>query len=177
MKRSMIDIETMANSPGALIISIGGCKFDTDTGTISDELLLNIDFKETLKKYPGKFVINQETINWWKTQDPAVLESCMQNQIPLDEALDILYKWLVPSQELWCWGMSFDVPILEHAIRVTGKYVQYDNKLPWKYHLHRCARTTAKIFNMEIERDADAHHNALADCIDQSKLMMEILSA
>lgn len=170
MIRQMIDIETLSAQSSALILSIGGCRFNEDSLEISDKFLYNIDFKGALHQYPGKFHVDPETVEWWKKQDVQLWNSMMKNQLPIEDVTDRLYQWLIPTQEIWCWGMSFDIPILDHTFRVVGK-----PKSPWKYQNQRCARTVASIFGMTPDRDVGNRHDALDDSIAQAKLMMEIL--
>jgi hypothetical protein len=173
MIKQMTDLETMSVRSNALILSMGFCRFNINTQKIYDELLLNIDFKKSLIDYPGKFNVMKETVDFWSKQNREILASIYESQIPLEEAIDKIYTWFQNGKEIWCWGAAFDIPILEHAIRVTGKLEQY-GKMPWSYGNVRCARTVASVFNEKIERSS-GHHNALSDCIDQSKVIMKIL--
>lgn len=174
MIRQMIDIETMAQHPHALIICIAMCRFDSDTGRIFDLQQINIDYKDCIKRYPD-FIIDKSTVEFWSKQPKEILEDMQHDQVSIEDALDLLYKWSVPNQELWVWGLSYDIPVIELAIRSTKRHELYDNKMPWKYQNQRCARTVAKFFDIEIER-SEGHHNALNDVIDQSKMILKILN-
>ena len=165
--RQMIDIETLAVGPRAQIMSVGGVRFNCETKEFKDEFLLCVDIQDCMERY--KFDVHQDTIKWWMQQRPEVLKSQMQNKQPIEDVVDYLYSWFVPNQEVWCWGLSFDLPILENTFRTINK-----TEMPWKYYNQRCARTIAEVFNIKKENAEDTYHNAMEDCKAQCQVLFQI---
>lgn len=163
-----IDIETLATCPTAAIIQIGGVKYDLESGMIRDELIINIDPRSSIEK---GLAVHQETVDWWKNQAPEVKKSLRSNpdMISLEDALDILYNWIDPKSHVSCYGLNFDIPILENAFRACGY-----TKMPWKYSNLLCTRTISELYGVKPKRDEATHHNALHDARAQAQMLIDI---
>lgn len=164
----MIDIETLDNTPSAVILSIGACKFDTESGEILDKFYVNVDPRDC-KQYG--LTIGQSTVDWWKKQDKAIIEGMKVDQKPLKEALADFNSFAKGVSKFWSHGATFDFPIMANAYTKTG------TPEPWKFWNCLCSRTVMTIanVNMREHRDPSKHHNALEDCIIQATVLVKTL--
>ena len=89
--------------------------------------------------------------------------------ISLEDALQILYNWIDPKSHVSCYGLSFDIPILENAFRACGY-----TKMPWNYKNLLCSRTIATLYGVYPLRDEKVHHNALHDAKAQAQMLIDI---
>ena len=112
--------------------------------------------------------IQQDTIDWWATQPEAQAEAFMEdNRIPLDQALDSLYKLAWQHKFIWANGICYDMNILEHA------YKSYGKALPWQFYNVRDARTVYSLWP-DCPRPPTSHH-ALQDCRRQIDMLQSTL--
>ena len=83
----MIDLETLGTTPDAVILSIGGVKFDPNGDRIFDEFIYKLDIDEQQQR--GR-TTNEDTMSWWATQPRAVIESAfgLEQRTPVDDMLD-----------------------------------------------------------------------------------------
>lgn len=162
---TMIDIETLATEPGAVILSIAAVKFDpfddylkkgTRLGDLPTlNLLVDIDSQQDR-------VINNDTVDWWSKQSDVVQESIFgpdHVRFTLGEALDQLHKFFWNSGgRIWAQGTQFDITILEHAYRSV------DRTPPWQYWQARDSRTLLDLVAVDLP---PATHDAVEDCYRQ----------
>lgn len=162
----MIDLETYALTPDAVILSIGAVKFDSKS--LYSEFYIELDPEQQKTR-----ATNPNTVKWWSEQPipvPIGLAS-------LDYALNEFRRWYNYSsvvEGVWCKGTDFDISILNHAYRnhtPTGQ-------VPWKYSLARDCRTLFKLFpDLVPERDqARTLHNSLEDAKYQAQAVQAILN-
>lgn len=163
--KHMVDIETYSNLPIAAIASIGGVKFDLDTGEIYDEFYVTID-PASCKAAGLHF--SKKTMAWWKTQAPEVRQALYKDNIPLAEAMQKFLDWYEPKGEFYCWGM-FDMGIITYAIHQSLR-----QEPKWDYWDSWECRTMAKLIDQKIDRAAagSQHHNALDDAKTQAKFLI-----
>ena len=163
----MLDLETLSTRPDAVIVSIGACKFDSQTGTISPNTFhCHLEMNDQIEL--GRH-IDADTIRWWmKQSDEARRE--LNGNLSLTEAISDLTQWIGPdSFSIWSNGASFDIPIIEHACATLNIGV------PWPYNSSRCYRTIralTKNSNPVILENPLAH-NALEDAIHQVRQLSE----
>lgn len=172
----MLDLETLATTPDAAILSIGAVRFDLDAGTVFDQsdtfyTAVSIDYQ------PGRKITNS-TLAWWFMQTAEAQEVFFDpTALPLNIALNALATWVGPqpgiTPKVWSNGADFYLPMLAHA------YAQHGIDLPWQPYSGRCYRTyknlrTAR--SVKVERTGE-HHNALADAIFQAKHLCAIHQA
>jgi 3' exoribonuclease, RNase T-like len=171
MKNLMIDIETLATRPDAIILSIAAVKFEFGSDKI-EQFSINIDPKSC--KQHG-MVSDPATIAWWKEQKPEAIAAFMKNPVTIDHALDKLSEFVGPDWKdivFWCNGMNFDYPVLEWSYKALNKPV------PWRYWNLRDARTVYAVFDIDmryIER-VGVYHNSIDDCLTQIKALKQALS-
>ncbi len=115
--------------------------------------------------------VDAPTVQWWR--DRGGLE--LKNPVPLRAALLELAAWVknLPKLErVWSQGANFDVPILEGYYRRAGL------ECPWPYY---AARDTRTVYDLAKERgwkkpeDSKAKHEALMDCLIQTKCLLNAL--
>lgn len=165
----MLDLETLGNTPGSIIVSIGAVKFtnSTDTVGITDEFYIKINPEDAAKH---GLHMDVSCIQWWlKQNEKARLEvASLEGAFPLDLALRQFGVWAGHVDELWGDGSDFDNVLLACAYRKT------DIALPWSFRANRCYRTI-KNLNKDIpyEGGGVAHH-ALDDARAQAYHLMKI---
>ncbi len=175
----MIDLETFGTASNAIIVQIAAVPFEPWSG---GRVLVNKSFNCYVDPdtcFGGAY--DGATILWWMTQDDDARQKLVQgiknNGIPLMEVLASFHDW--PEQHgfswssvsgVWCHGLSFDVPILDTAVRYFG------HKLPWAYNKGRDTRTVYSLLGDPPKIDAGGvRHDALGDCIQQVSELQAVL--
>lgn len=160
-----IDIETLSQKKTAAVVSIGAVKFNDKE--ILDTFYINISPMSC--KEAGLY-IQQESIEWWKSQKPEAYAALKNNRKSLTEALTEFKIWYGPkSVPTWANSNSFDCVILENA------YNSINVACPWKFYDERCFRTFKAMFKSDFKLEGTAH-NALDDAIYQTKYMLDVLN-
>ena len=156
----MIDMETLAVSPRAVILSLGAVHFDPYGDRIYDELYFKIDLDDQDKLNRE---IDPNTIEWWGKQDPAIMEEAFSsdNRIPLIEAVEKFHKFSWGCDKFWSHGATFDLVIIEDLYR------QLNKPLPWNYWQLRDTRTLFDLGH-DPEMSKESKHDALADARRQA---------
>lgn len=186
----MIDIETLATSYNAAIVSIGAVFFDPcDPSPIKHAFYGVIDIDESYTNiHDTYFFIDPATKAWWDKQPPeakAVFDD--PGALPISDALagfaDFLGK--IPGDQLtrvWANSPSFDLVILEHAYNAFFSEDEHCFRT-WPYYKERDLRTYKSVFTQGEIRAAQLRasgttttaHNALADAVAQAKLVCELM--
>jgi DNA polymerase III epsilon subunit-like protein len=160
----MIDLETLATSPDAAILTIGAVKFDPFGDDINepncDKFYVRVDLDSCDRI---GLVTNDDTINWWAQQSKEAQEEAFSpdNRIDIVDAMNQLYKFCWGAKRVWSHGASFDVVICEHIFGKIQKAV------PWKFWEVRCTRTLFDI-GIDPERPPVLKHHALEDAWNQA---------
>lgn len=164
----MVDLETMAVTPRAVVLTLGAVHFNPYGNGYSDKLYLRFDLddQDALKRD-----IDPNTLDWWSRQDPKVMEEAFSpdNRVPLVEAMDQFHKFAWGCDAFWAHGSLFDIAILEDLYR------QIEKPVPWQYWQIRDTRT---IFDLGWDPDMPqaSKHDALQDAIRQSVGVQNIYS-
>jgi hypothetical protein len=167
-KHLMVDLETMAVTPRAVVLTLGAVHFNPYGNGYSDKLYLRFDLddQDLLKRE-----IDPNTLDWWAKQDPKVMEEAFSpdNRVPLREAMDQFHKFAWGCDAFWAHGSLFDIAILEDLYR------QIEKPVPWQYWQIRDTRT---IFDLGWDPDMPqaSKHDALQDAIRQSVGVQNIYS-
>ena len=165
---AMIDLETLDVLPTAVVLTIGGVKFDPNS------------IKETTQHFYYRFNVDEQlskgrttsksTLDWWATQEQSVVDEALgdHDRTPVLSVLKKLNKCCVGVDTIWCQGPAFDIVILEDMFR------QYDHAYPfWKIktveHCSHYVRRSRK----EIKFEA---HNALEDCKVQALCVQQTVN-
>lgn len=166
-----IDIETLSTKPEAVILTIGGIKFNpfTKEKPYSDFYYrMNVNEQVDLGRD-----IEEDTMSWWSTQPKDVIETALSddNRVDVKETLEALNKWLVGVDKIWCQGPVFDICILENIYRQVGLHFN------WVFWNIRDSRTLFGLMPEDPRKKMNFEaHNALEDCRVQSMCVQEVYS-
>jgi hypothetical protein len=167
-KHLMVDLETMAVTPRAVVLTLGAVHFNPYGMGYSDKLYLRFDLDDQDKLNRE---IDQNTLDWWSKQDPKIMEEAFSpdNRVPLADAMDQFHKFAWGCDAFWAHGSLFDIAILEDLYR------QIQKPVPWQYWQIRDTRT---IFDLGWDPDMPqaSKHDALQDSIRQAAGVQNIYS-
>jgi len=160
----MIDLETLDVRPSASILTIGAVKFDPYGNDIKhpdcDKFYVKVDLDSCDRL---RLTVDDNTVAWWSQQSAeAQAEAFSENgRIPIEDAMQQLYKFCWGAKYVWSHGAGFDVVILEHVFNRVGRAV------PWKFWQVRDTRT---MFDLGIDpnRPPILKHHALEDAWNQA---------
>lgn len=175
MKHVMIDLETLGNKPGCVILSIGACYFDPKD---SDPEAIGNKFYMTVRQEPQidrGMHVDSETYQWWMKQNAEAWEAATRDPSDPKDVVDRFYDFWFDGGGVYPWshGASFDLPIIEWLFRAMKR-----SRSPWRFHNQRDTRTVlhmAKCNTKSIKREG-THHNALDDAVHQARLMKHAVS-
>lgn len=159
----MIDIETMGTRSTSMIVQIGACYFDRETGEIGET------FKRNIANEGDSFTVDWSTINWWLKQSLEARESITGNGKELKFVLQELEEFLQDAKYTWSHA-TFDIPLLSNA------FYQYGMKFPVPYWNARDIRTLMDLTDHVPGARKGTHHNALDDCKFQVEYCVEALN-
>ena len=165
MSDLMIDIETLDVLPTSTILTIGAQGFDPFSEKFTDVTYykrLTLDSQE-------ERTINDSTVEWWGKQGEEAMEEALgdgPDRIEIKPALDELGKLAWKHDRIWANGTTFDMVILENAMK------QYGVNMPWQYWQVMDART---VYKLAGSPKLGNNHNALADCVNQIDLLQKAL--
>ena len=160
---AMIDLETLAISQNAAIISIGAVQFNMDgvdeVGAFYHRIALGSldDFDQS-----------DNTMQWWSRQDAAVREEAFSGTEGLIAVLSAFSKWYIPGTIAVGNGANFDLSILANAHEFFGL------DLPWHYRDTFCFRSLRMMYPEIVDDSELTKHNALNDAIRQAEHMIKI---
>jgi len=160
----MIDLETLATSTDAVILTIGAVKFDPFGSDIKEPAMDSFYVKVDIDSCDELgLVSNDDTIAWWAQQDKAAQAEAFEgdDRIHIREAFDKLYKFCWGAKRVWSNGASFDVPICEHVYRKLNKAI------PWPFWAVRDVRTAFDL-GINPNRPPVLAHHALQDAWNQA---------
>jgi hypothetical protein len=176
MRRIMIDLETLGGPPDGVIFEIAAVEMDEETG------FCGTWFRELVDPVSCERVgmrCDSGTAIWWTRQGEEArknLEMSAKVGRRIEAVLEDFVAWVGSNpDEVWCFGASFDFPILDTAFKACGMM-----KAPWGFRDQRCLRTLAAS-RPEIKRPDwvsphGARHTALVDAMQQAvwwKLLRE----
>ena len=143
MIHAMIDLETLSTNPNAVILTVGGVKFDPHTNMKPyHDMYFRVDVDSQTMQ--GRHVMD-DTLDWWAKQSEDVREEALgdKDRIDLDNMIKTINKFSVGVDVFWCQGPLFDYAILQNL------YTQLGHPVPWQYWQIRDSRT---LFNL-VPRD------------------------
>lgn len=167
----MVDLETLATTPDAAILTIGAIAFDV-YGNIKNKFYRRVDIDSCLQLGLAK---DEATMQFWN-----------ENKLARDEAFkaedrfhvrDVIYDFTQffkknNGKTLWCLGANFDEPILSTV------YKKLNMEKPWQFWNVRCLRTLNSLAGINMKQFGQPEHHALKDCEKQIlayKTAMQIL--
>lgn len=160
----MIDLETLATSPNAAVLTIGAVKFDPFSNELDnascEKLYLKVDLDSCDEL---GLEVNDDTIAWWGQQSKEAQDEAFsaEGRIHIREAFNQLYKFCWGAKRVWSHGASFDTIICENIFRKLNK------ACPWKFWEVRCTRTLFDI-GIDPQRPPVLKHHALEDAWNQT---------
>lgn len=160
----MIDLETLATSPDATVLTIGAVKFDPFGDEVNEPtcqkfyVRVDIDSCDRLG-----LAVNDDTVAWWANQSKEAQDEAFNpdGRIDIVDAMHQLYKFCWGAKRVWSHGAAFDIVICEHIFNKIQKAV------PWKFWEVRCTRTLFDI-GINPERPPVLKHHALEDAWNQA---------
>lgn len=171
----MIDLETLALSEDAIVLSVGAVVTFLDKLNWNYEtpvFSFNVDIDQPGRKF------NASTLTWHLQQDPEVVKETFKGpRFPLTTVLINLSEYISSWQPdtIWCKGVEFDIAILEHA------YLGADLSIPWNYRQRRCFRTLEAYalyeeWKVKPVASPTKKHTALDDAIYQAEILYNIVN-
>lgn len=161
----MLDIETLGVRPHSIVVVIGAIKFERDIKIYPIEKYEKFYIRINSDSCRNVGMIKEEnTINWWYTQDSKVRYEALENpdRVDIKKALEEFTKWFGKSTYIWGNGDDFDCSILGEA------YKRCNMEIPWKFYNTRDVRTLYDITGVtKYDIPIDNMHNALYDCYRQ----------
>ena len=160
----MIDLETLATTPDASILTIGAVKFDPFGDDVRNPKCEKFYCRVDLDSCDAlNLVTNDATVEWWANQSKEAQEEAFHpdNRIDIKDAMDQLYKFCWGAKRVWSHGVGFDIIILETYFRKLEKAI------PWSFWE---ARDTRTIFDIGVNpnRPPVLKHHALEDAWNQA---------
>jgi hypothetical protein len=163
----MLDLETLATTPNAKILSISAVAFDphelSDDLTQNPKLDLLLDLDEQENRYE-----DPDTVEWWAKQSHEVQNKIFSDtgRVKVDDAISQLSKFVWNKDRLWAQGIAFDFPILENLFR------ERKNSIPWQYYKVTDSRTIRALVDCPVYKTS---HDSLDDCYNQIKSVQYVL--
>ena len=168
----MIDLETLATSPRAVILSIAGIRFNSlkDYKSITNPYDLDFFYCRVSTDTQSNRDISDETVSWWAKQDEEVKAEAFADdgRVDLNDAMLDFNEWAGGADRYWANGAAFDFPILETANSDLGY------RSPWNYWQAMDARTIYKLVPNHYNPNKLKHH-ALYDCLNQIQKLTDCL--
>jgi exodeoxyribonuclease VIII len=160
----MIDLETLATSPDAAILTIGAVKFDPFGDDVNDPKYTKFYTRVDLDSCDKiGLVTNDDTIDWWANQSKEAQDEAFgeTDRVDIVDAMHQLYKFCWGAKRVWSHGATFDIVICEHIFRKIGKAI------PWSFWEVRDTRTLFDI-GINPNRPPVLKHHALEDAWNQA---------
>lgn len=160
----MIDLETLATSTDAVILSIGAVKFDPFGKDVEEPAMDSFYVKVDIDSCNEiNLVASDDTIAWWAQQSKEAQEEAFggDNRIHIRDAMDQLYKFCWGAKRVWSNGAAFDIPICETA------YKRLNKAIPWSFWQVRDVRTAFDL-GIDPKRPSILAHHALQDAWSQA---------
>ncbi len=178
----MVDIETTSTEPNAVILTIGACEFDIETGAIG------ATFYTKLRRSEGEALglhTSQATLEWWLRQSDVARKEAFDEDnrtMPYAQGMADFANWLIKTRtkpdssaiNLWANDPDFDCVKLQESLKVCGILP------PWQYWEHKSQRTMGLLASKlgtnpkTMCPRVGTHHNALDDSIHQARVVSTI---
>ena len=160
----MIDLETLATSPDAAILTIGAVKFDPFGKDIEEPAMDSFYVRVDLDSCDEiGLATSDDTIAWWANQSKEAQEEAFgtDNRLHIREAFDKLYKFCWGAKRVWSNGAGFDIVICDHV------YKKLNKASPWNFWQARDVRTAFDL-GIDPKRPTVTAHHALQDAYNQA---------
>lgn len=158
----MIDIETLALTPDAAILSVAAVWFDPRGDGYGEDFFYDVVTLQS--NADSSRVIDPATVTWWMQQSDDARSVFSAHGQPLRSVLSELRVFVEQRNcalqtRVWAMGPSFDLTVLEDAYRDCGI------SRPWRYDAHRDVRTVFDLSDLDRASvpQVGTGHNALDD--------------
>ncbi len=167
----MIDLETMATEPDAVVLSIGACFFDLQTGKIGEKFYtcLSVTEQEEMNR-----VVDARTLAWWNGQSKDARKVFTEKKYPVDHCLNEFTNFILSNankSQVMAWGngSGFDISIMESLFRM------FELPCPWLFYNVMDLRTFRRFVasNVKVPKLEGTNHHALDDAINQAKFVLK----
>lgn len=173
----MVDIETLGQEPGCVILSIAAVKFSPASAeeikpNRENSFYTQIDVVDSAGRLG--FKICPETLIWWLRESNGDLSGAVQGKTALFPALSSFADWFkyVDGKYFWCHGAPFDEPILRETMKRMSVPV------PWGRREVRDTRTMYHLAGVQGSREeSEKNHNPVDDCLFQIKTVQQAYQA
>lgn len=163
----MIDLETLGNKPGSVIVQIGAVTFNK--AGIEKEFVANVSYDYTSW---NRYKTDLSTIKWWMEQDKAIINSVFNAKVKWSLCRSLIELSSLKADFFWAKSTSFDFGLLENAFNIEDVKSSID---------FRNIVDVRDIYNLNPgyhkHRGALNKHNALEDAIDQAKYVVEWMNS
>jgi exodeoxyribonuclease VIII len=183
----MIDFETLSLKENAVLLSLGACMFDPDTGEIGYTFYCKID----PRTQPGRD-ISASTVIWWLGQDQAARDKVLSSVAAADaladggddeklyEAAALPINHVAMAFNGWVESLDVDVECwsngaVDHA-RLASMFEYSGFKNPIAFWDQRDYRTLKAMYPGIKADDYGVAHDALDDAIKQAKHLCKIMA-
>jgi exodeoxyribonuclease VIII len=168
-KNVMVDLETLALTPRAQILSIGAVTFGPKGLGDTFYEVLELDSQTDLGRE-----VDPKTVEWWSQQSPQAKTVLTAAKVNFRMGMVKFNAWVGSGGPenvlLWGNGAGFDNVILEDACR------DLNLEPGWRFWSNRCFRTLkARHSAIPMEKSGIAH-NALDDAKNQAMHALKILN-
>lgn len=124
----IIDYETFATTSNSAVIDLSLIAYDPDPEVVQslDELISKgLRVKFDLASQKGTRLFSKSTLAWWKDQSAEARKNLAPSteDKTVIEGIKIVLDWIREqgvdpwNSQMWCRGMSFDIPIFTDMIR------------------------------------------------------------
>lgn len=185
MNDVMVDLETLGQEPGSVILSISAVQFNILTGETDREFDQVIGLDSSLK---AGLKLDPATLAFWTEASKRLAYFLTyEGRVSLSTALGNFAIWLGKLEQrddgfgstrndevrMWGRGPRFDFGLLSFAYNHMGY-----PRMPWDFRKERCVRTM-EMFHPEIKRLEDGFrttglHNGIDDCKHQIAYVSKI---
>jgi hypothetical protein len=167
MSRIMVDLETLGQKAGSVIVAVGAVKFCGLRG-ITHTFYERVSAEDCERQ---GLRCDAATVLWWLAQDEVARLEILKPASFLRSVLTRFHSWSHEGDgvdEIWGNGASFDPVVLGAAYDACGM------ERPWKFWNERCFRTMKALNLVEPPSREGVHHNALDDATHQAKWLLLI---
>lgn len=160
----MIDLETLATSSDAAILTIGATRFDPFGYDLKEPAMKSFYVRVDLDScHELGLSTSDDTIAWWSNQSKEAQAEAFgtENRIHIRDAFEQLYKFCWGAKRVWSNGAGFDCVICENV------YKKLNKACPWSFWQVRDVRTAFDL-GINPQRPAVTAHHALEDAYNQT---------
>lgn len=165
----MIDFETLATVPHAVVLQLGWAFFQADPAPERHRMETGQVLFSVPHQVKQRRELNIDTWNWWLRQEPTLFRKLLEGTFSIPEALakfDEAWKMFADFDcKIWGNGANFDEPIMSNLYRTNGM------KMPGHFSASRCVRTIKAICPLVPYVKSTTLHDGESDAIAQAQFV------